>query len=444
MAGASITSPNTTLQTNGNGMVSYTGPKAGIKKVLSNLILNVPVRVKINLVYSSKPMYIAVAEGSAQSPSVYSNLLYSTMSNGSINFTFTPTQPSVELSMRLFYISTPFAPLPYMSFTLDSVSYTQQTGTSSNTQLVQISNKLKGGYRFGYNGQEKVDEIAGAGNHTTAEFWEYDTRLGRRWNRDPVVKPWESSYACFANNPIWYSDVNGDDGTKTGSGNGYMTGDLNNVVVRSSKLDPDKKEDDGEKSSGGGGGGARTGGGGNSKNSVGGDQLKKYSPLLQAQGFGIADNGGGSGGGLCPNCLDQSTIGHNLLGLSYPGGNNPLTRSKDYTYSYVPTNLSEYPAIGHDRRYDKLKIKGASGLFTDTRAIGADWRFVAEEFSLAINPTLKSSDRISAGVLGMGLGLAAMPKTLLKFWSPTGYYEIKMWYKISNKGVNNTPTIHKH
>jgi hypothetical protein len=155
-------------------------------------------------------MYIAVAEGSAQSPSVYSNLLYSTMSNGSINFTFTPTQPSVELSMRLFYISTPFAPLPYMSFTLDSVSYTQQTGTSSSTQLVQISNKLKGGYRFGYNGQEKVDEIAGAGNHTTAEFWEYDTRLGRRWNRDPKPNPSVSDYACFNNNPIWNTDVLGD------------------------------------------------------------------------------------------------------------------------------------------------------------------------------------------------------------------------------------------
>jgi hypothetical protein len=111
------------------------------------------------------------------------------------------------------------------------------------------------------------------------------------------VKPWESSYACFANNPIWYSDVNGDDGTQTSSGNGYMTGDLNNVVVRSSKLDPDKKEDDGEKSSGGGGGGAAAGGGPNSKNSVGADQLRKYSPLLQAQGFGVADNGGGSGGG---------------------------------------------------------------------------------------------------------------------------------------------------
>jgi hypothetical protein len=37
-------------------------------------------------------------------------------------------------------------------------------------------------YRYGFNGQEKSDEIAGEGNHNTAEFWEYDTRTGRRWN----------------------------------------------------------------------------------------------------------------------------------------------------------------------------------------------------------------------------------------------------------------------
>ncbi len=94
-------------------------------------------------------MYISVAEASAQSPNVYSNLLYSTMSNGSINFTFMPTQPSVELSMNLFYISIPNAPLPYMSFTLDSVSYTQETGTGGSIQLVQVSNKVKGGYHLG-------------------------------------------------------------------------------------------------------------------------------------------------------------------------------------------------------------------------------------------------------------------------------------------------------
>ena len=41
------------------------------------------------------------------------------------------------------------------------------------------------GYRFGYQGQEKTDEVSGQGNHYTAEFWEYDSRSGRRWNLDP-------------------------------------------------------------------------------------------------------------------------------------------------------------------------------------------------------------------------------------------------------------------
>lgn len=65
-------------------------------------------------------------------------------------------------------------------------------------------------YRYGtVNGQEKDDEIAGAGNITTAEFWEYDTRTARRWNIDPVVKPWMSSYHAFSNKPILSIDPNG-------------------------------------------------------------------------------------------------------------------------------------------------------------------------------------------------------------------------------------------
>jgi len=68
----------------------------------------------------------------------------------------------------------------------------------------------KPSFRFAFNGQEKTDEISGVGNHTTALYWEYDTRLGRRWNLDP--KPFESvsSYAVFANNPILMHDPLGD------------------------------------------------------------------------------------------------------------------------------------------------------------------------------------------------------------------------------------------
>ena len=58
------------------------------------------------------------------------------------------------------------------------------------------------------NGQEKDVEIA-EGIYT-AEFWEYDSRTGRRWNQDPKPNPSISNYAAFANNPIWFSDPLGD------------------------------------------------------------------------------------------------------------------------------------------------------------------------------------------------------------------------------------------
>lgn len=67
-------------------------------------------------------------------------------------------------------------------------------------------------YRFGFNGQEKDDEIYGStGSSYTAEFWQYDARIGKRWNIDPVVKHHESPYAAFAGNPIWFADPNGAD-----------------------------------------------------------------------------------------------------------------------------------------------------------------------------------------------------------------------------------------
>jgi RHS repeat-associated protein len=66
-------------------------------------------------------------------------------------------------------------------------------------------------YRFGFNGQEKDDEISGTGNSYTAEFWQYDPRLGRRWNVDPVIKYHESPYAALTNNPIIMLDPNGAD-----------------------------------------------------------------------------------------------------------------------------------------------------------------------------------------------------------------------------------------
>ncbi|WP_425549822.1 RHS repeat domain-containing protein, partial [Chitinophaga oryziterrae] len=62
-------------------------------------------------------------------------------------------------------------------------------------------------YRYGFNGQEKSDEIEG--NHNTALFWEYDTRTGRRWNLDPKPTMGISEYAVLNNSPLLYSDLLG-------------------------------------------------------------------------------------------------------------------------------------------------------------------------------------------------------------------------------------------
>lgn len=66
-----------------------------------------------------------------------------------------------------------------------------------------------GTYRFGFNGQEKSEENDPNGNSITAEFWQYDARIGRRWNLDPVHKVSESPYGTFSNNPIFYLDPSG-------------------------------------------------------------------------------------------------------------------------------------------------------------------------------------------------------------------------------------------
>jgi hypothetical protein len=74
----------------------------------------------------------------------------------------------------------------------------------------QYAESNLGSYRYGFNGQEKTDEIAGTGNHTTAEFWEYDVRVGRRWNLDPKPTVGVSQYLAFNGNPILYPDPLGD------------------------------------------------------------------------------------------------------------------------------------------------------------------------------------------------------------------------------------------
>lgn len=88
------------------------------------------------------------------------------------------------------------------------------------------------GYRYGFNDQEKDNEVNGGAY--SAEYWEYDARLGRRWGIDPIVNPWESPYATFDNNPIYFADPSGLEGegaaaaaSEGGKSGGGMEGDPN-------------------------------------------------------------------------------------------------------------------------------------------------------------------------------------------------------------------------
>ena len=62
-------------------------------------------------------------------------------------------------------------------------------------------------YRFGFNGQEQDKVIYG--ESYTADYWQYDSRIGQRWNLDLIYTGMESRYATFGNNPIFYNDPDG-------------------------------------------------------------------------------------------------------------------------------------------------------------------------------------------------------------------------------------------
>ncbi|PLX01110.1 MAG: hypothetical protein C0594_14405 [Marinilabiliales bacterium] len=73
--------------------------------------------------------------------------------------------------------------------------------------------KHSNGYRFGFQGQEKDDEITGVtGSHLDFGARVYDSRIGRFLSLDPKMKdyPFMSSYCYAANSPILFIDENGE------------------------------------------------------------------------------------------------------------------------------------------------------------------------------------------------------------------------------------------
>ncbi|MCX6350242.1 MAG: ImmA/IrrE family metallo-endopeptidase [Bacteroidetes bacterium] len=98
-------------------------------------------------------------------------------------------------------------------------------------------------YRYSINGQEKESELNE--DFTTAEYWEYDSRSGRRWNLDCVPTPDKSLYLVFDGNPIMNVDQNGDI-FKIGTTDDKAKSDIQSLAKNNKNKDYIKFNDNGE------------------------------------------------------------------------------------------------------------------------------------------------------------------------------------------------------
>lgn len=92
-------------------------------------------------------------------------------------------------------------------FVLNGYTEDENAGSGNGNGYV-----VMGGYRYGFNGMEKDDEVKGAGNSYTTEFRQYDPRVGRWLSIDPLERdfPSHSPYCFSYNSPLIYTDDGGD------------------------------------------------------------------------------------------------------------------------------------------------------------------------------------------------------------------------------------------
>lgn len=89
--------------------------------------------------------------------------------------------------------------------------FSSTTTYRSDSHLV---NGCVNSYRYGFNGQEKIDEIHGTGNYLDFTFRGYNPRIGRFLAMDPLSKtyPHLTPYQFASNTPIQAIDIDGLEG----------------------------------------------------------------------------------------------------------------------------------------------------------------------------------------------------------------------------------------
>ena len=84
------------------------------------------------------------------------------------------------------------------NITIDNLTI-EQVVTSTETCTVAV-----GEYRYGFQGQEKDDEVKGSGNSVNYKYRMHDPRIGRFFSVDPLAPsyPHNSPYAFSENRVI--------------------------------------------------------------------------------------------------------------------------------------------------------------------------------------------------------------------------------------------------
>lgn len=125
--------------------------------------------------------------------------MYQTYS-GSYSFSFSASAPGV------YRASVYFVNNSNCSFVVDNFVISYQTEGRN-----VICDTKPAGYRYGFQGQERDDEIKGEGNSVNYTYRMHDPRIGRFFAIDPLAShyPWNSSYAFSENMVIHMVELEG-------------------------------------------------------------------------------------------------------------------------------------------------------------------------------------------------------------------------------------------
>ncbi|GHV17492.1 hypothetical protein FACS1894169_12750 [Bacteroidia bacterium] len=127
--------------------------------------------------------------------------------------------------------------------------------------------------------------------------------------------------------------------------------------------------------------------------------------------------------GTSDNSVNAETLHKNYFNTSYTGPNNPKTYGNKElgvkpvdSYQYLPRNLSEYPAMLHDLRYDAKGAKGPYDAIFEKKTIGADIKLAIGSAGVMMHPSVPAKDRARAAAVAAAFDVISVWKFVMAIW----------------------------